>query len=361
MTNSSILKSPSHLTDVVSFALIAWLTFWSGGAIAAPPKVEVSIPPLHSLVSQVMQDIGTPGLLIPAGASPHNASLKPSQMRRISQADIVFWIGPDLESTLARPLNVTQAHTIALIETKTLETLEFRALEIAEHHEDHHHGHHDGHHDEHHDGHHDGHHDHDDMNHDHHGHDHDNHEDHHGHAHHHDHGTTDPHVWLSANNAVILLDVIAEHLADADPDNAAQYRKNAEEAARNIEQQAEQIAQRLQPLSGRPFVVFHDAYQYFERQYGLDVAGAVTVSPHIPSSAAHISDLHHHMQDADVKCLFAEPQFTPKILDTLAEATGAHIETLDPLGQGLQPGPTLYGALIDNMAKAFENCLSPRP
>ncbi len=373
------------------------------GAAFAEPAVVASIKPVHSLAASIMQGVGTPTLILEGAGSPHTYALKPSQARRLQEADLIFWIGPDLEAFLEKPMETLggDARTVALLETPGLALLGFRegasfdAHDHASHgehdehgHDEHDHAKHDGHdHDEHdhakHDEHdHDEHdhakhdeHDHDEHDHakhdehDHDEHDHAKHDEHdhdeHDHAKHeghdhdeHDHGAFDAHVWLDPENAKTLAGVMAAALSDADPANAATYAANLRKLEAELDGLIAELTADLTPVQGRPFVVFHDAYQYFERRFGLSATGSITVSPEVVPGAQRVGEIKDKIQGLGAACVFSEPQFEPKLVSVVTEGTDAKTGVLDPLGAALEDGPELYSNLIRGMAASFRSCLS---
>lgn len=339
----------------------------------AAPEVVVSIKPLHGLVSQVMAGVGEPTLLIEGAASPHGYSLKPSQAQRLQQADLVFWVGPELESFLAKPLASlpAKARTVALAHQKGIVLLESDHDHGDHGHDDHkdehHHdeeAHHDhdehkehGHKDEHH--HEEAHHDHEEHK------DHD-HEEHHEeeahkeHVHkeegHHDHGSIDPHVWLDPHNAETMVRHIAESLIAQDPEQAAIYRQNMAKALADLEKLDQEIKGGFAGVKVPSYVVFHDAYGYFENRYGLKHAGAIAVNPEIAPSAKQVHHIRHELEEAGAACLFSEPQFTPKIMSVIAEGLPLYQGVLDPLGASHDAGPDAYHQTLRAMAAAFQAC-----
>jgi zinc transport system substrate-binding protein len=167
------------------------------------------------------------------------------------------------------------------------------------------------------------------------------------------------HVWLDTHNAAAMVDAIADALAEADPARAETYRANAADLQERIESLDAELAERLTPVRDRPFIVFHDAYHYFEEHYGLSPAGSVTVSPDIRPGAARLTELREHVESHDAVCVFAEPQFDPKLVETIVEGTGASAGVLDPLGAELEAGPDLYFAVMRNLADSLRDCLMP--
>ncbi|MEX0310312.1 MAG: zinc ABC transporter substrate-binding protein, partial [Tateyamaria sp.] len=350
------------------------------------PSVAVDIAPVHSLVARVMEGVGTPDLVIQPQASPHEYSLRPSEAASLQDADIVFWIGEDLTpwmedavETLATNAKVTSL--LAVEDTTLLDFREGALFEAHDHgdedehahddHEDHDdHGHEDHGHDDHaEDGHDDhGHDDHaeaDDHDHDHDKHDHaseDAHEDHdkeeHDHAHEgHDHGEHDPHAWLSPENAAVWLNVIAAELSAFDPENAGAYFANAAAARSELETLKTDVAATLEPVRGRSFVVFHDAYQYFEVAFDFPAAGAITLGDASDASPARIAEIQGRIRDEGVHCVLAEPQYDAGLVATVLDGTDAKTGVIDPIGATYAPGIELYGQIVRGMAETLSECL----
>lgn len=377
----------------------------------AEPNVVVSIKPVHSLVSGVMDGVGTPTLIVEGAGSPHTYALKPSKAKALADADIVFWMGPDLEAFLEKPIGTvaSKAKSVSLMNAHDLKKLPFReggpfeahghdehddhktahkhddhdhgAKKKAHKHDDHDHGakkkadhDHDHDHGKKKDAKHDDHdhgakkkaHAHDDHDHGkkkdakHAGHDHDHgKEEHAKHDHHaHDHGEFDVHVWLDPQNAKALVHEIEEALAKADPANAAKYEANAKALMAKLDALTKEVSQKLEGVKDKGFVVFHDAYQYFENRFGVKAAGSITVSPEIIPGAKRVGEIRDKVKSLDVTCVFAEPQFEPKLVSTVTEGTKAKSGVLDPLGAELPDGQDLYFALIRNMATSIRDCLS---
>ena len=369
--------------------LLASCAFVCAGAVPlaaqdAPPRVAVDIAPIHGLVAQVMAGVGDPDLVIPPGATPHGYSMRPSEARMLEAADLIIWAGPTLTPWLQAPIESLAggAHQLRLLEVEGNVALSFRdgvAFEAHDHdheghdHEEHDHEEHD-HEDHDHEAHdheahdHEG---HDHEGHDHEGHDHEEHDheehDHEAHDHEddhasdhddhgHDHSGIDPHAWLDPVNAQLWLSVIAGELARIDPDNAALYSENAATAQAALDVQAADVADRMAALSGR-FVVFHDAYHYFEARFGIEAAGAISLSDAAPPSPQRMAEIRDLVVDQDITCVFVEPQFNRGIVDAVFDGSDIRITQIDPLGAALTPGATLYGELLEGMADAFEACL----
>ena len=313
----------------------------------AETKVIASIKPLHSLVSYVMDGVGTPGILVDGSSSPHTFQLKPSHATMLQEADIVFWIGEDLESFLETPLESIAANSrhITLMESDEIELLKFREKHIFGGHDDH--DDHGDEHDEHADEHGDEHDEHDEHA-DEHGDEHDDHHD--GHAH----GEHDIHFWLDPEIAKTIVKIVTRELSEIDPANASTYKSNSTKAMNEIDQLIRDTKSKIN--SNASYVVFHDAYQYFEKRFGVEVVGALTVNPEVLPGARQLSEIREVIEHENINCLFSEPQFNPRIAETIAKDTGIKAAVLDPLGAELNPGKDLYFDLIGNIASSFESC-----
>lgn len=315
----------------------------------AAPQVVVSIKPIHSLVAAIMQGVGEPSLIVEGAASAHTYSLRPSNARALENADVVFWVGPGLEAFLEKPLDALagKAKVIELEEAPGLVRLPFReggAFEAHDHGDEADHADGDGH-----------------AAHD----DHDAHEDHAAeehageeHDHEHEHGGFDMHLWLDPMNARAMAKQIEETLVAADPGNAARYKANGVALAKEIDTLDKDISAAVAPVADKPFVVFHDAYQYFENRYKVRVTGSITVSPETMPGAERIAEIHGKVKELQAACVFAEPQFEPKLVSVVTEGTDAKAGTLDPEGGALEAGPALYPELMRNLAKSLTDCLS---
>ena len=303
------------------------------GQAAEALRVVVSIKPLHALVAGVMGDVGAPKLLLEGGQSPHTYTLKPSDAHALSQADAVFWIGPVLETFLAKPVAALprSALRVTLGEAAGVRLLPVReggAWEQHAHADDHA------------------------------GHDHDH--DHHQDGDHHHDGADesfDPHLWLDPANAQAMVAAIAAVLAQARPADAATFERNAAALKARLEALDRALADQLAPLKGRPYIVYHDAYQYLEARYGLTVAGALALDPDRPPSARRVAEIRATIKASGAACVFAEPQFPPAIINTVIEGTGARVGVLDPIGADLAPGPDAYFTLLEGLARSLAGCL----
>lgn len=317
-----------NLRVVVAIALLAVPGIACAGADPAAPRVVATIKPLHSLVAGVMRGVGTPVLLLRGGASPHDYSLRPSDARALADAQLVFWIGPGLETFLARPLAAMApgARAIALSAAPGVALLPARSGGVWERHGESPPAHGEG--------------------------------AIHG-AGDDDHGDTNPHIWLDPANSRAMVRAIAQALSEADPAHAATYRVNAAHCEAALTALETRLRRRLAPVAARPYVVFHDAYPYLERAFGLNAVGAVTVSPERLPGARRIVELRERVRQSGAVCVFAEPQFQPRLVRTIVEGMPVRTDVLDPLGAALLEGPGLYAALMERMADALVRCLGP--
>jgi len=306
---------------------------------ASALDVAASIKPVHSLVAGVMKGVGTPRLIVGSNASPHDYHLKPSDAQALQNADAIFWIGPSLETFLESPLKSLghKARIVALYKAEGLHMIgEEDSHDLHDDHEE------NAKHEEHDD--------HDDG--------HEEHDDHAGEHDGHDHSGPDMHLWLDPINAKAMVHHIATVLQDIDPVNAKTYQQNAESIEKRLDQLSTEVHERLHPLEGRPFVVFHDAYDHFAHRFHLNVVAEVTLSPERKPGAKRLSEVRHTIAETKAVCVFSEPQFRPKLVETVIEGSSARSGVLDPLGANIQPGPDMYFTLINNLAQSLEDCLT---
>ena len=348
------------------------------------PVIVASIKPLQSLVQGVTGGTGETLVLVEGDVSPHGFSFKPSQLKALHEADVVFYFSADFELFLPGALAglPPQVRQVPVVEKARLTVLEKRkggAWEAHDHHDHGHGDHHDQRHEDHHDHGHEDHHDrrhedhHDRRHEDHHDHGHEDphdrrhedhhdqrHEDHHDQRHedHHDRRGGDMHVWLDAGNAKEIAKLIAAELGAVYPENRDGYERNARALIARIDALDAKIKSTLADVKDKPFIVFHDAYQYFERRYGLSGVGSITLEPHEPLSANRILEIRAKIKTAGVVCVFREPQFSDKLIRTATQETDVRIGTLDPLGAGLESGADLYFDLLGNLGREFKHCLS---
>jgi zinc transport system substrate-binding protein len=340
--------------------MLRGLTLWRLGALAvallvtdarstgaAQIDVVASIKPVHSLVAGVMQGVGEPALLVKGTGSEHSYSLRPSEARALEQAAVVFWVGETMETFLVKPLRALagNATVIEAWEVPGLTLLATREGGMWEEHE---------HRDEHADadadhsrpqpvGQHEGEREHAEPDHE--------------EAGEPARGETDMHIWLDPANAKVLVAAIARVLGEADPDNASTYLANAGRLHEQLDELDRSLADRLATVAERPYVVFHDAYQYFEQRYGVRAVGAITINPTVRPSAQRLAGIQGRLHELEAACVFAEPQFEPALVDILIEGTNASKGVLDPLGAALDAGPDQYFRLMSELADSLVNCL----
>ena len=342
-------------------SILSFLTIFTPAN--ADLKVVASIKPIHSLASYLMDGIGKPDLIVDGYSSPHGFALKPSHAKMLQEADIIFYVGEDLENFLEKPLKsiAKKAEKIELMEIKGLNKLKFRERNIFDGHDDHGHdedGHKEDDHDDHkheEDGHKED--DHDDHKHEEDGHKEDDHDDHghdedghEGHAH----GEYDPHIWLDPENAKVILNEMVEHLIENDAKNASKYKSNLKKALKEIDKLNKDVKAELSKSTAS--IVFHDAYQYFEERFNVKVLGAFTVNTDVMPGAEQLAEIREIIEHDKVACVFSEPQFNPDIINAVAKDMKIKTGVLDPLGATLDPGKDLYFNLIRNMSASFKGC-----
>lgn len=311
------------------FSLLAcWFFALVVGAVSpavakeAGPRVVVTVKPLHSLVAGVMEGVGKPELLVEGRVSPHEFQLKPSQMRRLHEARLLFYISPVYETFLRKALT-TLPETVraaAVGEGSGIALLPLRSGGVWEKHV--------------------------------HAHEHE-------HEHEHQSGAQvmDMHVWLSPEAAGSIVGYIRSELSAVDPLNAERYAVNAAALQKRLRALDASLAQRLAPLKNRPFVVFHDAYQYLERAYSLRGVGSLTLEPDEATSPARLLAIREKLQRLKAACVFREPYFSDRLVSTAREGTQARAGLLDPEATALSPGPELYFSLMEQLADGLETCL----
>lgn len=304
-------------------AALLGLILARSAAAAEAPAVLVSIKPLHGLVASVMTGIGTPGLIVTGASSPHGYAMKPSDRRALDKAALVIWVGKDFETWLERPLASVKGK-IAMQDIPGMTILPTREGGVWESHD---HGHA--------------------------GHKNDEHKDD-------DHDEVDGHLWLDPDNAARLVDVVADRLKTIDPTHAATYAANAAETKSRLGKLDAELKTRLTPLAGKPYVVFHDAHQYFEKRYGLTPAGAMTVDPERPLGAKRLAALRDRLKTAGASCVFREPRFGEAAARTLADGALIRTGLLDPEGTMVDPGKDAYFDLMNGLGTALSDCLSAR-
>ena len=326
-------------------------------ALALETKgVITTIQPINSLVSAVIGNTGKTISLIPAEISPHEFKLKPSDAKKMQEGNIIFYISKHLESDVVKvfdnlPKNIK---IVDLLEETGIEHLSIRDNEAWERHDHHGHDDHDDH--EKHGKKDDDHHDHDKHSKKHDDHDHDKHAK--KHDDHDDHQTKDDvHIWLSPDNAIKIINKANKVLSLYYPQNAKIYDENTKIMIDKINKLKAELTKDLAPIKDKPYVVFHDAYQYFEKAFGLNAVGSVALEGDIASSPKQVSYIKEKIVKLKASCVFQEPQFDSKLVKIVVEGTNAQIGTLDPLGVGIKDEKDFYLQLLRNMAKSLKECL----
>lgn len=280
----------------------------------AGPQVLTSIKPLQLIAAAVQEGVAEPDVLLPVGASPHHYALRPSDMRRLQQAQLFYWIGPQLEGFLAKPLSSRTQPSLALQDLPGLQ-LRYFAEAQDEHGEEEH--------------------------------DHD-----------HQPGALDVHLWLSPSNAQVIAQRMADDLAAIDPSNAARYQSNLTAFSAQLDQLDQQIKSQLQPLHGKSYFVFHETYDYFEQAYGLHHAGVFNVSAEVAPGARHVAALREQLKQAGPSCVFSEPPLQPRLAQTLSAGLPVKLAELDAMGGALAVNAQGYGQLLQGLANGMTACLS---
>ena len=310
----------THRSSTAVTILLLFTTILFSSSSSAGLKVVVSILPVHSLVSGLMSGIGEPYLLLKGNQSPHTMTLKPSDVRAMSQADLLVWVGESLESPLTRVIdhNSDSERVISLLAIPNMHLLPVRHnLDWSRH----------------------------------------DHSEHHE-ANHTDEGLEwDNHIWLSPENARTTVRYLAQILIGLDPDHTADYQTNLKKLLQRIDREEMAFRATISSVKDRPFIVFHDAYRYLEDHFGLNAVGSVSVSPERQSGAKHIHKLQQKIHRLEASCVFSEPQFQPKLVETLTSGTEAKAGILDPLGMALDPGPEAYFQLLNGLADNLASCL----
>lgn len=310
----------------------------AGAVSAEVPKVATDIAPVRALVARVMEGVGTPELVLPANASPHGYSMRPSEAAMLEQADLVFWVGPELTPWMGKALGqlASGAVVVSLLHEGggvELQMREGAAFAAHAHDED---GDSHGHSDDDHDA----------------GEDQENHDDHA-----HEDEIIDPHAWLDPENGKAWLSVIADHLVRVDPENAATYLANAKAGQEEIDAAMTEVQALLAPVRDAPFVVFHDAYQYFETRFGTAAKGSIALGDAADPGPRRVAAIRDLVRASGVACVFSEPQFNPKLVATVTEGRDIAAAVIDPMGVGIADGPGFYPDLIRGIGTAVADCL----
>jgi len=303
------------------------ITFSMSFAVHADVRVLTSIKPLQLIAAAVQDGVGQPEVLLPPGASPHHYALRPSDVRRVRDADLLYWVGPDLESFLPRVLAGRDKPSVAVQDLPGMSLRHFgdNAEQHAEHQDDHA--------------------------------DHADHADADQHDHAHRPGSLDAHLWLQPANARVIAGKIAADLAQADPGNAARYQANAKAFGERLDALDQRLKSRLDGLAGKPYFVFHEAYDYFEAAYGLKHAGVFSVLGEVQPGAQHVAAMRDRLQQAGPTCVFSEPPMRPRLAQTLTAGLPVTLAELDAMGGALPVDASGYEALLENLAGELAGCL----
>jgi len=283
----------------------------------AAPQVAVTLKPIHSLVASLMIDVGEPQLLLPDGASPHTFQLKPSILKALKQADIIIWVGPELELFMVKPLEDLPAqNVIALIDTPLLTLLPLRHGRAWQH----------------------------------------------DHAHEHAandpaHADIDPHIWLSTDNARVMVEYLTKILVQKDPQHQMQYQHNAQLLNDKLIALKTTLTEKLKPIEQQPFLVYHDGYQYFEHEFHLHGVGSIVINPHLPLSAHGLYAIKQLIAQEHVKCVFRETEFNTLMIQNSLSGTDVKIAELDPLGARIPKGPDNYQQTLLHIGETIVQCL----
>lgn len=293
------------------------LMVWPTNALSDPPRVLVSIAPLHSLVAKVMEGVATPDLVYEASQSPHSSAMTPRQLKALVEADLLFWTGPELETALSRllPRLPDEARAFELHDFDAgMTLLPMRDTLFTPPGSEHEHSH--------------------------------------------DHGDLDPHFWLSLDNALVFVDFVAARLIERDPQNRELYHRNAVQTRLDLNRLVRQLDDRLNASRTAPYIVFHDGFQYFEHDQGLNGLGALVLNPDLPPGPRTVARLRDLAAPHEHVCLFREPQYSERWLMPLVEGLdSATLGTIDPLGQLSEPGTGLYADMMLRLADDLAACL----
>ena len=336
------------MSRLFSIPLLVAATFFAGAQAQADIEVLTSIKPLQLIAAAVQDGMGKPAVLLPPGASPHHYALRPSDVRQVRSADLLYWIGPDMEAFLAPVLEGRKSPSVAVQSMPGLTLRHFGdaagenghghdvahddadkpAGQDGEDHEDHAHAAADGHgeaHDE--------------------------------HDHNHRPGSLDAHLWLLPANAMVIAEGMARDMAEADPDNAERYQANLAAFKQRLGALDEQLDRRLGAIRTRPFFVFHEAYEYFEAAYGIRHAGVLSAGGEAQPGARHVAAMRERLEQAGPSCVFYEPPVRPRLTDSLTRGLPVKVAALDALGYGIDPSAGAYEQLIDHLGSSLAGCL----
>ncbi|MGF1690479.1 zinc ABC transporter substrate-binding protein ZnuA [Photobacterium kagoshimensis] len=296
------------MSRFISFGLICTF-FFSSHLMAKEFNVVTSVKPLQLIVQELTQGVTTPEVLLPAGASPHDYALKPSDVKKIHDADLVIWVGPELETFMARMLS-NDVTNIALTKQSTIDFLYY---------------------------------------------DHDAEGDHSGHDHSHE--GVDPHFWMGPTQSLQAAAVITDTLIAFDPLHKNEYKVNLAQFEKSVNIATDELKKQLQPVAQHGYFVFHDGYGYFEKYFKLNNLGHFTVKPDRRPGAKTLISIRRALQEKQAYCVFSEPQFSPAVVSSVVNGTDVSIGTLDPMATNVAYEQGGYIAFLQELGQSFTKCL----
>jgi len=310
------IKQINNLSTLLKI-LLSFSFLISYSSLNAEVKVVTTIKPIHSLVAGVMDGLGSPSLIVDGSNSPHNFSLKPSHAKMIEDAEIIFWVGEDLETFMIKPLEsiANNATKVSFMDLDSIIKLKFKEeniLEVEGYDDDHD--------------------------------DHDKHAD----------GEFDAHIWLDPKNAIEIVNEIAKTLSLKDPNNKNVYYSNAEKLNHSLNELIKKI--NLSINKDARFIVFHDAYQYFEKRFDVSSAGALILNEEALPSAKKVSEIHKIIKKQNINCIISEPQFNPNIIKSIAQDSSILTGSFDPLGSSFDTNKNLYFEMILSLSNSLKDC-----
>ena len=313
------IKQINNLSTLLKI-LLSFSFLISYSSLNAEVKVVTTIKPIHSLVAGVMDGLGSPSLIVDGSNSPHNFSLKPSHAKMIEDAEIIFWVGEDLETFMIKSLesianNATKVSFMDLDNITKLKFKEENILEVEGYDDDH-----------------------------------DDHDDHYKHAD----GEFDAHIWLDPKNAIEIVNEIAKTLSLKDPNKKNVYYSNAEKLNHSLNELIKKI--NLSINKDARFIVFHDAYQYFEKRFDVSSAGALILNEEALPSAKKVSEIHKIIKKQNINCIISEPQFNPNIIKSIAQDSSILTRSFDPLGSSFDTNKNLYFEMILSLSNSLKDC-----
>ena len=316
-----MIHKSKHITRKFLFGAIASSVLSVTLPSTANADIVASIRPLAFIAAGIADGVTDTQVLLPDGASPHDYALKPSDLKKIKQADLFVWVGPEMEMFLEKPIQTLDSNKrLALSEQANIKPLLMAGSEDDEHD----HG--------------------DDPNHD-------------GDHEHHHHGEYNMHIWLSPEIADLAAQDIYEKLVVIYPDQKDKLDVNLRKFRKSMTQNDKKIVNILEPARNKGYFVFHDAYGYFEKHYQLAPLGHFTINPEIQPGAQKLHQIRTQLVEHKAKCVFAEPQFRPAVIESVARNTGVAMGTLDPLGSGLEIGPDSYMTFLTQLSEQYASCL----